>query len=196
MQQTYPDIEVTITGMAAMLFKTITNVMTSMAKSYVTALIVITLLMILLIGRLRIGLLSMVPNLFPILLTLGVMGWFKITMDVFSMLIGSIAIGLAVDDTIHFMHNFRRYYEETGDTKKAIMDTLHTSGRAMLVTSCVLSVGFFIFTFASMRNLFNFGFLTGFTIVVALLADYFISPALLVLVGKDRISDSKVNVAN
>jgi len=185
-QQTYPDVEVTITGMAAMLFRTISNVMTSMAKSYTIALIVITLLMILLIGRLRIGLLSMIPNLFPILITLGVMGWFKIAMDMFTMLVGSIAIGLAVDDTIHFMHNFRRYYEESGDAKKAVMDTLHTTGRAMLVTSCVLSLGFFIFTFASMRNLFNFGLLTGFTIITALLADYFISPALLVMASKDR----------
>lgn len=179
-RQTYPDTKIIITGMVAMLFKTINNVMTSMAKSYATALIVITILMIVLIGRLRIGLLSMVPNLFPILLTLGVMGWFKLPMDLFSMLVGSIAIGLAVDDTIHFMHNFRRYYEEHGDARKAVMETLHTTGRAMLVTSCVLSIGFFIFMFASMNNLFNFGLLTGFTIITALLADYFISPALLV----------------
>ncbi len=185
-RQTYQDTDVTITGMAAMLFKTISNVMTSMAKSYVTALIVITILMILLIGRLRIGLLSMIPNLFPILLTLGVMGWFKMPMDLFSMLVGSIAIGLAVDDTIHFMYNFRRYYEEYGDAKKAVMETLHTTGRAMLVTSCVLSLGFFIFTFASMNNLFNFGLLTGFTIITALLADYFISPALLVVASKSQ----------
>lgn len=103
------------------------------------------------------------------------------------MLIGSIAIGLAVDDTIHFMHNFRRYYEEYGDAKEAVMETLHTTGRAMLVTSCVLSLGFFIFTFANMKNLFNFGLLTGVTIITALLADYFISPALLVIVSKDRV---------
>ena len=178
-QQNYPDVQITMTGMVAMLFKTVTNVITSMAKSYVTALIVITILMIVLIGRLRIGLLSMVPNLFPIILTLGVVGWFNIPMTLFTMLVGSIAIGLAVDDTIHFMHNFRRYYDERGDVRQAVMETLHTSGRAMLVTSCVLSLGFFIFMFANMNNLFDFGLLTGITIIVALLADYFISPALL-----------------
>ena len=166
--------------MVAMLFKTVLNVIVSMAKSYITAFIVITILMILLIGRLWIGLLSMIPNLFPILVTLGIIGWFNIPMTLFTMLVGSIAIGLAVDDTIHFMHNFRRYHDENGeDTKRAIMDTLHTSGRAMLVTSVVLSAGFFIFMFASMNNLFDFGLLTGLTIIIALLADYFISPALL-----------------
>ena len=181
LERTYKNADVTITGMVTMLFKTILNVISSMAKSYITAFIVITILMILLIGRVRIGLLSMIPNLFPILLTIGVIGWFNLPMTLFTMLVGSIAIGLAVDDTIHFMHNFRRYYDESGSAEKAVMETLHTSGRAMLVTSCVLSIGFFIFMFASMNNLFDFGLLTGITIITALLADYFISPALLIV---------------
>ena len=179
--ETFPDVKVTLTGMVTLLFRTLNNVMSSMTESYIIAFIVITMLMILLIGRLYIGLLSMIPNIFPIILTLGLMGWLNLPMDLFSMLVGSIAIGLAVDDTIHFMHNFRRYYEASGDPQEAVMHTLHTSGRAMLVTSCVLSLGFFIFMLAGMNNLFNFGLLTGFTIVMALLADYFISPALLVL---------------
>lgn len=183
-RETYPDAEITTTGMTALLFRTITNVITSMARSYTIALIVITLLMILLIGKLRVGMLSMLPNLFPILLTLGIMGWFNIPMDLFTMLVGSIAIGLAVDDTVHFMHNFRRYFEESGDAVLAVMQTLNTTGRAMMVTSCVLSVGFFIFMFAEMNNLFNFGMLTGFTIITALAADYFIAPALMVIVNR------------
>ncbi len=185
-QRTYPDAEVTTTGMTALLFRTITNVITTMARSYATALVVVTVLMVLLIGKPRIGVLSMIPNLFPILLTLGIMGWFHISMDLFTMLVGSIAIGLAVDDTVHFMHNFRRYFEETGDARGAVLETLHTAGRAMLVTTCVLSVGFFIFMFADMNNLFNFGMLTGFTIIMALAADYFIAPALMVVVNRNR----------
>jgi predicted RND superfamily exporter protein len=117
------------------------------------------------------------------------MGWFKIPMSLFTMLVGNIAIGLAVDDTIHFMHNFRRYFEETKDAKFAVMETLHTAGRAMLVTSCVLSIGFFIFMFASMNNLFHFGLLTGFTIVMALLADFFIAPALMVVINRRKTFD-------
>ena len=186
-QQNYPDVKITITGMTALLFRTVINAIASMARSYIYALIVITILMILLIGRLRIGLLSMVPNLAPIIIMLGVMGWFNIPMSLFTMLVGNIAIGLAVDDTIHFMHNFRRYFEETKDAKFAVMETLHTTGRAMLVTSCVLSIGFFIFMLASMNNLFHFGLLTGFTIVMALLADFFIAPALMVVVNRRKM---------
>ena len=185
-QRFYPDEKIITTGMSTLLFRTVSNAIDSMARSYLYAFIIITILMILLIGHLRIGLLSMVPNLAPIIVTLGLMGWFKIPMNLFTMLVGNIAIGLAVDDTIHFMHNFRRYFEETGDAKFAVMETLHTAGRAMLVTSCVLSIGFFIFVFATMNNLFHFGLLTGFTIVMALVADYFIAPALMMIVNKNR----------
>ncbi len=186
LQKTYPDAKITVTGMSALMFRTVVNAIASMAKSYIYALIVITILMILLIGRLKIGLLSMVPNLAPIITTLGIMGWLQIPMDLFTMLVGNIAIGLAVDDTIHFMHNFRRYFEESKDAKFAVMETLHTTGRAMLVTSCVLSIGFFIFMFATMNNLIHFGFLTGLAIVLALLADYFIAPALMVVVNRPK----------
>ncbi|MDY6843912.1 MAG: efflux RND transporter permease subunit [Thermodesulfobacteriota bacterium] len=185
-EKNYSDVKVTITGMTAIFFKTLTNAIRSAAKSYIYALIIITILMILLIGYLRIGLFSMIPNLAPIILTLGIIGWFNIPMSMFTMLVANIAIGLAVDDTIHFMHNFRRYFEESKDAKFAVMETLHTAGRAMLVTSCVLSIGFFIFMFASMNNLFHFGLLTGFTIIMALLADFFLAPALMVVVNKPK----------
>ncbi len=187
----FPGVHVTLTGMMGLLSRTITAAVHSMAKSYAIALIVITVLMILLIGRVRIGLLSMVPNLAPILLMLGVIGFFNLPMDLFTMMVTSIAIGLAVDDTIHFMHNFRRYYEQSGDPVLAVHETLQTAGRAMLVMSIVLSVGFFIFAFATMYNVRNFGLLTGFTIVVALLADFLLAPALMVLVNKRKVETVK-----
>ncbi len=182
----FPETAVTLTGMMALLARTIYNAIKSMAKSYAIALVVITVLMVVLIGRIRIGLLSMVPNLAPILLMLGVIGAFSIPMDLFTMMVASVAIGLAVDDTIHFMHNFRRYYDQSGDPQKAVYETLHSTGRAMLVTTIVLSLGFFIFAFATMNNVTNFGLLTGFTIIMALVADYLIAPALMVVVNKPK----------
>ena len=174
--------EITATGIISLLVRTLYAAIHSAAKSYVLAFVVITLMMILLIGSLRIGLISMIPNLLPVVLTLGLIGWFGLLFDMFTMLIGSIAIGLAVDDTVHFMHNFRRYHYETGDVEVSVDRTLRTAGRAMLVTSIVLSLGFFIFTFASMRNFFYFGLFTGITIITALLADFFLAPALMTLI--------------
>ena len=180
----FPDAKIEITGMVSLFTRVIASAIYSMQKSYGYALVIITCLMILLIGKVRIGLLSMIPNIAPIIVVLGVMGWANIPMDLFCMLVGSIAIGLAVDDTVHFMHNFRRYFEETGNAEMAVKETLMTTGKAMLVTTCVLSTGFFVFIFADMKNLFNFGLLTGSAIILALLSDYFIAPALMIIVNR------------
>ncbi len=173
------NVEITTTGINALLSRTMSATIYSMAESYVIAAVVITFMMILLIGNIRIGLVSMIPNLTPIILTLGLMGWMGMPLDLFTMLIGSIAIGLAVDDTIHFMHNYRRYHHDTGDVKEAVRKTLLSTGRAMFVTTVVLSTGFFLYLGADMSNLRNFGLLTGFTIIMALLADFFLAPALM-----------------
>ena len=183
-------MQVTATGIMSLFGRIIHAAMYSAAQSYGIALVVITLLMILLIGNLKLGFISMIPNLGPIFVVLGIMGWFGIRLDMFTMLIASIAIGIAVDDTIHFMYNFRRYYEQFGDVREAVRRTLQTAGRAMLTTSIVLALGFFIFVFSSMNNLFNFGILTGSAIVLALAADLLLAPALmrLMLGGKQQSS--------
>ncbi len=173
------DVELTVTGMNALLGRTMSAAIHSMSWSYVYAGVVITVMMVLLMGDLRIGLISMIPNLTPIILIVGLMGWFGIPLDLFTLLIGSIAIGLAVDDTIHFMHNYRRYHRATGDVDYAVRETLLGSGRAMLVTTLVLSIGFFIYIFSTLTNVINFGLLTGSAIILALLADFFLAPALM-----------------
>ncbi len=179
------EAEIKLTGIMALFITTLHQVMTSMAVSYGYAFLIITILMMM-IGHVRMGAISMIPNLLPILLTLGLMGWFGLTLDVFTLLIGSIALGLAVDDTIHFMHNFRHFYSIDNDVARAVHQTLEIAGRAMLFTTIVLTAGFFIFMFASMGNIFNFGLLTGFTISVALLADFLLAPALMQVIYGDK----------
>lgn len=178
-----PDVDITVTGVMSLFSRTLHAAIRSAAKSYLIAFGAITVMMILLIGNLRLGLAAMLPNLTPIVVTMGFMWWAGIPLNMFTMMIGSIAIGLAVDDTIHFMHNFRRYFAQTGDVRAAVHSTLHTTGRAMLVTSIVLSVGFYIYLFAAMNNVFQFGLLTGTAIVLALLALFLMGPALMVLLN-------------
>ncbi len=173
-----------ITGFVAMLSRSMDVLRISLTKSYLIALLIITPLMILVLGDLRAGLTAMVPNLAPILLTLGLMGWFGIPLDSFTLLIGSIAIGLAVDDTIHFMHNYRKYFEKLGNPRAAVRETLRTTGNALLTTSVVLSLAFFIYMFASLDNFFYFGLFTGFTILTAFIADVTISPAVMTLLSR------------
>ncbi|MEN8190955.1 MAG: MMPL family transporter, partial [Thermodesulfobacteriota bacterium] len=174
-------VAVSTTGIMSLFARILHATMYSAAQSYGIALVVISLMMILLIGNLRLGLISMIPNLGPILMVMGIMGWFAIPLDMFTMMVASVAIGLAVDDTVHFVYNFKRYYTESGDVRDAVGHTLHTAGRAMLTTSIVLSIGFFIFMFASMNNVFYFGMLVGMAIILALIGDFFLAPALMAL---------------
>jgi predicted RND superfamily exporter protein len=180
-------VDVAFTGLMRVMSRTVHAMMVTMMRSYLIAFAVIVPLMILLIGSLRIGLVSMIPNLTPIVIVLGVMGWLGAPLDAFTLLIGSIAIGLAVDDTIHFMHNFRRYYERSGEVIVAVRETLASTGQALLFTSLVLSTGFFIFTLASLNNLFMFGLLTGLAILLAFLADLILAPALMAIVVGRRL---------
>ncbi len=179
-----PEIGVETTGMMRLMANTVTAALQTMVFSYASAFVVITLLMVLLIGRLRIGLVAMIPNLAPIVVTLGLMGWIGIPLDMFTLMIGTIALGLAVDDTIHFMHNFRRYFDESGDAFGAVQRTLRTAGQAMLFTSLVLASGFLVYTLAYMANLVSFGLLTATAISLAFVSDVTLAPALVTTLAR------------
>jgi len=179
------DVSFHLTGFSAVMARAASSFIVTMARSYTLALVIITPLMIFLLGSLRRGLLSMAPNLAPILLTLGLMGWLDIPLNMSTTLIGGIILGLAVDDTIHFMHGFNGCYGRTGDPHRAVRETLETTGMAMLFTSVVLSAGFLNFTLAYMQNISEFGLLCTFATVMAFLADVTLAPALMVLVTRD-----------
>jgi predicted RND superfamily exporter protein len=180
-------VDISTTGIMSLFARILHATMYSAAQSYVIALGIISLMMILLIGNFRLGVIAMIPNLGPILIVMGIMGRFSIPLDMFTMMVASIAIGLAVDDTVHFIYNFKRYYTESGDVRNAVGQTLHTAGRAMITTSIVLSIGFFLFMFASMNNVFNFGLLIGMAIVFALIGDFFLAPALMALTAEKML---------
>lgn len=179
---------VTLTGHMPLFVQMTKHFITSMAKSYIFALLVITLLMVLIIGRIRIGLMSMVANVAPILCIFGIMGVCNIPLDMATILIGSIVLGLVVDDTIHFLHHFRRAYEQTSNVEAAVQETLHTTGRALAITSLVLCGGFFIYMTSYLAHNARFGLLAGCAVLLALGADFFLVPALLKLVYWKRNS--------
>ena len=181
---TFPKEEVITTGMIPLLINTFAQAVSSSVDSYLIAFLGITIMMMLILGSVRIGLLSMIPNLTPIILGLLIMYAMDIPLDMFTLLIGSIAIGLAVDDTIHFMHNFKRYYLESGDSAEAIENTFFTTGKAMVITTIVLSLGFYSYMMGDMVSVQNFGLLTGSVITLALIGDLFLAPALMMVVTK------------
>lgn len=174
-------------GLSAIMGRTIPMALESMAESYVIAFFVITIMMILLVGYLKLGLLSMIPNVLPIVIVMGLIRFVGQPLNLNTLFIGSIAIGLVVDDTIHFMYNFRRYYDFTKDSYTAIRETLLGTGRALLITSLVLSACFFSLILATLKSTSSFGIYTAVTILIALAADFLLAPALMVMyVGRKR----------
>ncbi len=174
------------TGLVELWLRTFFAMLTSTFKSYAIALIVIAPLMILLIGDVRLGLLSLIPNLFPIVMGMAMMSVLGIHFDMMTMMVGTIAIGVAVDDTIHFMNGFRRSYERGGDAALAVQQTLLSTGRALVITSLVLSAGFFVQTTGGLIGARNAGLITGLMVLAALAADVVLSPAIVTLAARYR----------
>jgi len=180
---------VSITGTLPILADTITKSIKSSIESYIIAFGVIAILMVIFLGSFKLGLLSMLPNLTPIMFGIAFMVAFDMPLDMFTILIGAIAIGMVVDDTVHFLHNFSRYYSQTNDVDESILLTINSTGRAIFITSIVLSSGFLVFMFASMTNLFNFGLIMGVVVIVAMVADLVLVGAMMKLIVKPKAKE-------
>jgi len=184
LEKKFPGAKITLTGKIPLFVKLIRNVITSMAKSYIFALVVITALMIFMVGRVWISLMSMIANVVPIIGVLGIMGLKAIPLDMSTMLVGSLILGLVVDDTIHFLHHFRKAHEQHPDMETAVRMTLFSTGRAMVITSLVLCAGFFTYLLAYLESNVRYGLLTGSAVILALAADFFLVPAMLTIAYK------------
>jgi hypothetical protein len=172
-------VKVAVTGVVSINSDIINAMMTSLAIGYSVGFLLITALMILAVGDVRLGLLSMIPNLLPFIIALGIMGYLDIPLNTYNLIGGSIAIGIAVDDTIHFFHNFRRYYLKSGDINFAVSETLGSAGRAMLATTLILVASFWMRLFSDLKVVADFGLVVGIALLVAFLADVLLAPALL-----------------
>jgi hypothetical protein len=183
---------VAVTGTVAINSGIIHAMMRSLAIGYSTGFLLITALMILAVGDVRMGLLSMIPNLLPIVVALGLMGYLNIPLNTYNLIGGSILIGVAVDDTVHFFHNFRRYYLVCGDLNFAVNETLRSAGRALLATTLILVASFWMRLFSDLKMVADFGLVMGFALIAAFLADVLLAPALLrIFYGTRQMDTSK-----
>lgn len=181
----YPELKVTITGGFALTMNLSEFVSWSQIRSFSLALGVISFLFIFVFRSLKGGLVSIIPNLFPILVSFGLMGFIGFRLDLDTLLVAPIAIGIAVDDTIHFLSHYRLEVIEHGNIEKAIRNTFREVGQAMIFTSLILGAGFLIFTFSQHNGLSHFGLLAAVAIFSAVIADLFFLPRLCMLTGLD-----------
>jgi len=173
--------DASLTGMGALWLKLMTYITDSQIRGFGAAFAAIAVMMCLLFRSVKLGLLAMVPNLTPVFLTLGGMGWTGVALDYVRLLIAPVAIGMAVDYTIHHVTRFRYEFARSGSYERALRDSLTDVGRALIITSIVLVAGFSVFTFSVMDSMVAFGLLLSTTIAVALIADFLLMPALLMV---------------
>ena len=134
--------------------------------------------MIILFG-LKGGLVSILPNIFPIVFVLGLMGHAGFSLNMATAIIASIAIGIVVDDTIHYFSHFRYEFGETGEREQAMTRALQKVGKALCFTSVILVLGFVIFLSSESAILIDYGVLSSVAVISALVGDLFIGPVLL-----------------
>jgi hypothetical protein len=165
-------------------------VLKGLATGLLTALIFIALIMCFAFRSVRIGLVAMIPNILPIFICLGCIGWMGVDLEVATAMTFSIALGIAVDDTIHLISRYRLEMRKTADYRQACRAAVLNVGSALIETTTVIVGGFLIFCFASLRMNILFGLLCAFLMVLTLLADLFVTPICVMLLkpfgGKKR----------
>ena len=144
--------------------------------------------MSLLLRSLRLGLLSMVPNVVPIALLLGIMGWAGIDLNICTSTIASISIGIAVDDTIHYMLGFHAALRAGASREEAILSTLRGVGRPILIAAIALCAGFLIVCLSNFQPVRHFGLLCSVTMVIAVFTELLLLPALLVTLRVGQVA--------
>lgn len=185
--------KVTSAGSIITMVSIVPALITDLIYSFCSAFALIAIMMIVLLRSVKMGLLAMIPNLLPVALVMGVMGFSGIPIDVVNLLIGSIAIGIAVDDTIHFTHHFRQSFNKTGDLELSIAAAFQQCGHAMIATSIILILGFSVYMGASMYNIQRFGIIVACTILFALLGDLILMPAILRTFYRDKTTTKHVH---
>ncbi len=169
-----------VTGMSVIYMKGMHYLINNLFMSIALAILLIAVFMSLLFGSFRMVLISLLPNLIPLLLTAGMMGFFGVSLKPSTILVFSIAFGISVDDTIHFLTEYRQELRQREwDISKSVFEALQHVGISMLHTSIVLFFGFAIFTLSDFGGTVALGLLVSFTLLVAMITNLFLLPALL-----------------
>ncbi|MFC1844098.1 RND family transporter [Thermodesulfobacteriota bacterium] len=141
----------------------------------------IMLMFVILFRSLRLAVIAIIPNLLPAVMVLGTMGWLSIPLNMMTITIASITIGIAVDDTIHYIHRFQKEFPRDRNYMATLYRCHCSIGRAMYYTSITIIIGFSILVVSNFVPTIYFGLSTGFAMLVALLAALTLLPQLLIL---------------
>lgn len=180
--------QVKFTGTSVTFLEGSSFIIDGLKESIFWAFLLIALCMLYLFRSLRILICSLVPNIIPLLVTAGVMGWAGVPLKPSTVLIFSVALGIAIDVTIRFLVNYKQELPLHGANEhKTVVETIRHTGISIIYTSLVLIAGFVIFCFSSFGGTLALGWLTGLTLIVATVTNLVLLPALLISTSKEAM---------
>lgn len=176
---------VQLTGSSVTFLEGSAFIINGLKESIMWAFLFIAACMLYLFRSFRILLCSLIPNLIPLVITAGVMGWTGVPLKPSTVLVFSIALGIAIDITIRFLVNYKQEMTaNASDPKQTVISTIHSTGISIIYTSMVLIAGFVIFCFSGFGGTQALGWLTSLTLVMATLTNLIFLPALLMTLSK------------
>lgn len=182
-------IKSVITGVSAMWITVDDAILRAEISSFSAALIMVFIMMVVVLKNFRAGIISMIPNVVPILMAMGMMGFLKISLNVSTVMTAGIAIGITVDDSIHYLIHFKRVLQRLGDYDLAIRETNKTVGSAVIFTTAVLVFGFGVLSFSNFSPSRYFGMVTATTLFLSIFCEIFLMPLLLLTFRPFRIEN-------
>ncbi|MBD0331907.1 MAG: MMPL family transporter, partial [Chitinophagaceae bacterium] len=180
--------QVQFTGTSVTFLEGTSYIIHGLKESILWAFLLIGACMLYLFRSPRILLCSLLPNIIPLVITAGIMGWIGVPLKPSTVLIFSVALGIAIDVTIRFLVNYKQQSKVTSDLRRNVIQTIHSTGISIIYTSLVLIAGFVIFCFSRFGGTQALGWLTSLTLIAAAAANLVLLPALLIsLTRKNNI---------
>ena len=183
--------DVTLTGTSVVVSEGTKYLLWNLVSSILFAIISIAALMSMLFSSFKMVMISMIPNIIPMIITAGVMGWFNIPLKPSTLIIFSIALGITVDNTIHFLARYRQELQmKKWDLKECVAISIRETGLSIIYTSIILFFGFIIFIFSDFGGTQALGYLSAVTYFIALFTNLIVLPALLLTLDRKLTTKS------
>lgn len=177
-QEAFPDARASVTGEFPLLLETHRRLLVTLGLSLTLTTVVIGLIFRLLLPSTRLALLALLPNLWPVAMVVGAMAWLGVPLDTATVMMGSVVLGLAVDDTIHTLGHFRELAPRLG-RQEAVAGTLEHTAPAYVLTGAILVAGFGVCALSDFAPTARFGGLSAVAVALAVVGDLALLPALL-----------------
>ena len=179
-----------LTGLAVLYNNMLQSLFDSQIGTIVIVFTIIFFMFLILFRSLYLSIIGIIPNLLAATVVLGTMGLFAIPLDIMTITVAAISVGMAVDNTIHYIHRFKKEFNNTGIYKESMKNSHRTIGRAMFYTSLTIILGFLVFATSNFNPSVYFGFFVSLAMVMALLGALTLLPQLILYfkpLGKEKI---------